>query len=642
MDKVTYKTPQENNEHFIVEWDEIGRMASCRCSGDADGMDWVKKGIPWGSIVCGEQLTAEVTRSYTAQGRLKERMEFRNETAHDIYAVGTRLGICVSLPDYYTDASYCMTNCCHAHIWCGGRSSYICAMKMGGGSVNLGMVLTEGSLQGYSVERNLEEQSNDRGTFLLHPEDVILHPGESYVLSWELFWFGNREEFSVVLGQYEDFISIEAENFLLPAEEPIRFRAKIGGAREEQPPVILRNGEAIPCKWEMGCAIVEDKVREPGEYRYEICWKGQRSKTTFLKYSSIDTLTKRRCQFLAEKQQCMDEKSHLYGAYLIYDNEEHRQYYSFTSDHNGGRERVGMAVLMARWLQENPDRELEESLDLYMDYLFRELYDEETGEVFNDANRNQEWKRLYNYPWVSVLFLEMFRLKKDRMFLTHLVRCLKAYYRDGGVRFYAIAIPMYDAVTLLREEGMTEEAKELLACFREHGEYIAGLGKNYPSHEVRYEQSIVAPAAIYMCELYRLTEEEKYLSAAKEQLEVLELFQGLQPDYHLHDVAIRHWDGYWFGKRRLYGDTFPHYWSALSGIAFYHAKFIPGLEAYGLRAQNILRGTLSMFGEDGSASCAMVYPMSVNGVEACFYDPWANDQDWGLYFILRYSPIEAL
>ncbi|MEZ3487682.1 MAG: hypothetical protein K1W22_14165 [Lachnospiraceae bacterium] len=48
------------------------------------------------------------------------------------------------------------------------------------------------------------------------------------------------------------------------------------------------------------------------------------------------------------------------------------------------------------------------------------------------------------------------------------------------------------------------------------------------------------------------------------------------------------------------------------------------------------RGVLGLFREDGSASCAMVYPMSVNGKEASFYDPWANDQDWGLYFNLKY------
>ena len=38
---------------------------------------------------------------------------------------------------------------------------------------------------------------------------------------------------------------------------------------------------------------------------------------------------------------------------------------------------------------------------------------------------------------------------------------------------------------------------------------------------------------------------------------------------------------------------------------------------------------------DGSASCAYLYPYQVNGVRAEFYDPYANDQDWGLYFYLK-------
>ena len=102
-------------------------------------------------------------------------------------------------------------------------------------------------------------------------------------------------------------------------------------------------------------------------------------------------------------------------------------------------------------------------------------------------------------------------------------------------------------------------------------------------------------------------------------------------------MAIRHWDGYWFGKRKLLGDTFPHYWSSLSGWAYRAAGQIPQLEAYGRRAEATLRGVLSLFGEDGSASCAMVYPMSVNGQSAHFYDPWANDQDWGLYYAVKYQ-----
>ena len=33
----------------------------------------------------------------------------------------------------------------------------------------------------------------------------------------------------------------------------------------------------------------------------------------------------------------------------------------------------------------------------------------------------------------------------------------------------------------------------------------------------------------------------------------------------------------------------------------------------------------------------MVYPDMVNGKKGHYYDPWANDQDWALYFALRYE-----
>ena len=53
------------------------------------------------------------------------------------------------------------------------------------------------------------------------------------------------------------------------------------------------------------------------------------------------------------------------------------------------------------------------------------------------------------------------------------------------------------------------------------------------------------------------------------------------------------------------------------------------------KAEASYRGVLSLFRADGSASCAMVYPITVNGKKTHFYDPYANDQDWGLYFILN-------
>lgn len=157
---------------------------------------------------------------------------------------------------------------------------------------------------------------------------------------------------------------------------------------------------------------------------------------------------------------------------------------------------------------------------------------------------------------------------------------------------------------------METEREELLALYREHADRMCERDICYPASEVNYEQSIVAPAADILLSVYALTGDAKYLKAAERQIRILELFNGMQPDYHLHEVAVRHWDGYWFGKKRYFGDTFPHYWSALTGNVF---------ELYGRITGN----------------SAYLYPFQVNGREGEFYDAYANDQDWGLYFYLR-------
>ncbi|EGB91752.1 hypothetical protein HMPREF0240_03404 [Clostridium sp. D5] len=34
---------------------------------------------------------------------------------------------------------------------------------------------------------------------------------------------------------------------------------------------------------------------------------------------------------------------------------------------------------------------------------------------------------------------------------------------------------------------------------------------------------------------------------------------------------------------------------------------------------------------------SMVYPENVNGRKGHYYDPWANDQDWALYYALKFQ-----
>ena len=183
---------------------------------------------------------------------------------------------------------------------------------------------------------------------------------------------------------------------------------------------------------------------------------------------------------------------------------------------------------------------------------------------------------------------------------------------------------------------MDKEIQVVMEYFKQHADFIAKTGIDYPRSEVNYEQSIVAPAADILFQVYMLTKNQEYLEAAKKQLKVLELFNGRQPDYHLYEVAIRHWDGYWFGKNKMYGDKFPHYWSSLTGIVYRYYSEVTGDKEYQEKFKKSLRATLSLFYPDGTASCAYVYPATVNGQKANFADPYANDQDWGLYYAWKY------
>lgn len=638
---IVYHKIQGTTDAFLVERNGENAITGIRSPWDDCAMNWVTAEKIWGSVRCIYDMDVTVFREYTNRHTLKETFVFYNGTDFDIYTESTQMGICVPLPDYYTDAGICLTQCCHAHIWCGESSSYIMAVRMGGKAPHLGMVLRKGKLQGYSVEREEhavgreEELSNRRGDFILHPENCHLRSREAYVLEWELFWFQNKEDFRCRLRSTENYIYAEAVSHVLFLGEELSFTASVNSENADERWMILVNGRETECG-QKGNHVTCNRITEAtGEYLYDICRGDRKTQILFLVTPPLRELAKKRCHFIADYQQCREE-SYLKGAYLIYDNEEKKQYYAHVNDHNGGRERVGMGVLMAYYLQCCPDEELEKSLDCYLQYVLRELFNETTGEVFNDAPRCRDYIRLYNYPWISRFFLELYQFKKEGLFLDRYYKSIEYFYQEGGSHFYAIGIPMYESVQIFRKAGRMQQAEKLLAYYEEHGNFILSCGRNYPAHEVDYEQSIVAPAAIYMCELFCLTGKEKYRKGAEQQLQILDLFQGFQPDYHMNEVAIRHWDGYWFGKRRCLGDTYPHYWSVLSGCAYALAGKIMDADLYRRKAENTLRAVLSLIREDGSASCAMVYPLRVNGKQAHFYDPWANDQDWGLYFALKY------
>jgi hypothetical protein len=193
---------------------------------------------------------------------------------------------------------------------------------------------------------------------------------------------------------------------------------------------------------------------------------------------------------------------------------------------------------------------------------------------------------------------------------------------------------MVDTIAAFRKAGRDRQAAELLKLFCGHADAVVATGTCLPPHEVNYEQTIVGPATLILLEAYLCTRDERYLRCVKEFLPLLEAFNGRQPDHHLNDIAIRHWDGYWFGRQRLWGDTFPHHWSALTGWVFYRHWQATGDESYRQRGRAILLNNLSAFRSDGRASCAYLYPDMVNGNPARCRDSLANDQDWAMVFLL--------
>ena len=594
---------------------------------DNKQMNWFRDDFQYAEVKCPNEFSWTVQNKREGD-QLTTTIIIVNNSQHSYFTNADTIGIAFPMQDKYDATNICLDYRCHTHIFCGENTSYVMCLRMGGDSPHLGMVLTEGSLCGYSVERDITKMSNDRGCFLLHPSPKEFAPGEVMKITWKIFPHNGKEDFYKKLLQYKSVVLVQSQRYVLISGETTVIQIKPSFDTD----TVKINGQIIDRKTD-GTYQYIFHAEKAGEYRLEVEADKIKTYTRLFVQEPIDQLTEKRCRFIAERQQYHGRIDELKGAYLIYDNEEKHLVYTPENDFNAGRERTGMGVLLAKFLRKsgivNHEKE-EESLKEYRAYYLRELVDKDTGLVCNDAGRDNSYFRLYNYPWAAAFFVECYKLWKDREDLEIARKIVYKFYEQGGYRFYPIEMPIAAICEEYDRLGCVKELEELKNIFKKHADNLLVLGKNYPASEVNYEQSIIAPAADVILQTYEITKEEKYLKGAKEQIEILELFNGEQPDFHLYEVAIRHWDGYWFGKRRMYGDTFPHYWSAETGHVFQRYAKLTGDKKYQKKAEASLRGVLSMFSQDGTATCAYLFPYSVNRQRGEFADPYANDQDWGL------------
>ena len=223
---------------FEIKFDECsGGIASLKNKNDEFSMNWVEGSAVWGTVKDSKLLFFELTdagmrakfshRKFKVSveriikdNKLIESYTFINNSAVSVSAGRGEIGIYTTFNDSYDSAEICMTQRCNTHIWCGENTTWVNALKMGASDINLGLVLTKGSIDCYSVERDTDKASNDRGDFILHPQAFSLAPGESRVVEWEIFFHNGTDDFNKKLSEY-DVIIPEAEHYTVFENEQI-------------------------------------------------------------------------------------------------------------------------------------------------------------------------------------------------------------------------------------------------------------------------------------------------------------------------------------------------------------------------------------------------------------------------------------
>ena len=582
------------------------------------------------------KIELTVTRSHDGNDFIEE-YEFRNTSGRTLKL--SQIDINTPFNDNYPDAATCMTNRTHAHIWAGGNAAYVNAIRMGHTAPHLGLMCTEGAINGYATKENVNEgKSNLRGVICLSPENKQLKKGESYKIAWRLFSHQGNDDFYELLKQKGGIKGSSAKYVYTLGETAVVAFEQAGRFRKGK---IYVDGKQINSSIEDNMLIGRFPVKSTGAITVKCQYDDSKYTTIDLwGISDIEGLMNKRAGFIIEKQQYDDTTNPRYGAYLPYDNETGEIYLNFKAerkraDLNEGAERVGMGVFLAKMYQRNKNPQIKESLMKYARFLRTRLQKEnyETWSVVERSGRH----RTYNYPWVAVFYFEMFEATGKRHFIYDGYQTLRAFYRAFGSNTNTFDTPVEQSINLLRANGFKAEADTLLADYRRVANEYMKNGVNIPKSEVNYEQGNIAASIIFLEQMYLLTQESQYLESVNQLMPILEAFNGRQPSFHLNDIAIRHWDGYWFGKYRYWGDTMPHYWSVLSADAFAYYTRCTGNQTYTERAKNILLNNLCLFAEDGSASCAYIYPDRANGKKTGFFDPMANDQDWALVFYLKWN-----
>lgn len=515
---------------------------------------------------------------------------------------------------------------CVAHVWCGGDVAWVWAGHPSGERRYYSAVLTQGSISSYSLHCDASRAPTGafyRGSPVLNPPRLRLAPKGSAVFAFRIRESERRPDRDL-MGP----LQVTADNYSPSVGEEVTVRiATKDGVREER-----------------------RRFDEPGEKVVTVEEAGRRTFVRLNVLEDLDVILLRRARFIARRQQAGEDRGPLSGAYLIYDDETKETVVGKT-DHNAGRERLGMGVVMAMAARRSGDAEIRSSLGRHRAFILRELFDSETCTVYNEIGRDNSWHRNYNYPWMALYWLETWKLTRDVTHLRYAAGTLRAYYeRRGGFREESPGLDPGATIRALESAGLSDEAAALRTNLIKHADNILSRRGRTTSAEVSVTHGGANLRGSILAQAWEQTHDPRYRDELASELVRAAAFSAFQPDYRMAAQPVRHWDGFWFGGETLYGDTFPQWLGALNGEMHRRAESVTGCDCSRIWRTN-LRGVLSAFRADGFASCAY-YPFlketfvdNRNGFRPFAsagvrrggrWDKWANDQDWSLYYAVHF------
>ena len=549
---------------------------------------------------------------------LTETYSWRNTSQRPVAILS--LGLSTPWRDLYTSALDALTAAVHAHVFCGGAESWVLAEPMSGDQPLLGLIVDEGALAAYSIEsRNIRGLSNVRGHLLLHPTDygrnpdafggqqpLPLQPGEEYQLAWRVGWYPDRD------------------SFLTATDPPARLDRY--AALTGKPMTITGRDGARSTVTRYVAGVHDLKI---GNLR-----------TAVLFHPPLADLITARVRFILDHQIARHRAGRRRHAFLAYDNVTGLTQPSDGGwvDWSDGSERLAMPTLLQEVrLRGWPGSELDATLHGFAGFARAHLLDDQGTPRRGSYEPWTDQTRIYDSPWLAHFFATQFLIFGSREDLELAEQILLRSYALGAGRHLSIGQP--EAVTLvadlLRQAGQASRAEQLQDHLLDSARHFAEVELDLPAHEVNYEQSIVAPLVSLFAIAYGLDGNPTLLDSLKTALRWLRTFGGPQPHVRLHQIAIRHWDGFWFGAQRQWGDIFPHHWSCLTAVALAQLPAEIADDDTVEQAEAILTANLANIYADGTATCAFTLPSTVDGQPGYRADALANDQDWPLTLWLR-------